>query len=236
MRRLVLLSCFVPAYAFAQSAPSPAPAPAPIGEPTPTPAPGAEVKPAEPAPSPAPPQEPAQPYYQPPQPAYGAQPQRSLHEGITFEANLGLGWNRTSPEDQDGVTSDVGIGGLCVGVGHWLDPKLALTGRLAGATIFESGAQQNAIFLGPSAQYWVDDRFWLGGGLGFALLGATDTNGNRLDSNVGFGIDLRMGYTFNAGTLHTFNASLEINPGYFREDGMSAVITGIGILAGYQYL
>lgn len=48
--------------------------------------------------------------------------------------------------------------------------------------------------------------------------------------------DLRVGYTFNPGTENTFNASFELNPAFFSENGSDATFTSIGFLFGYQYL
>ena len=239
MRRLVLLavlSWFVPAIALAQPAPPPAPPPPAEPEPArpPEPAPA-------PAPAPAPP--PTQPYYQPPQqpqsqPVVQPQGPRNFHESMTFEVNVGIGWMRTSPENGDAFTSDLGVGGISLGIGGWVNPKLAITGRAAGVTIpGEGDAQASAIFLGPSVQYWVDNRFWFGGGAGLGVITGQDQNGNEQDPVFGLAFDLRVGYTFNEGSANTFNASLELNPGYFTDDfGSSATITGIGILLGYQHL
>lgn len=239
MRRLALLvvpgvaAAWLPGVAFAQGAPPPPPEPAPT---SPAPEPVRPPEPGAPAPAPTPP--PAQSYYQPQyQPVYQPQQPVSLHDGVTFEANLGLGWARTSVEGQGGDTSDLGVGGLSVGVGGWINPQIAVTGRIAGVTIPGAGdARASAIFAGPAIQYWVDNRFWLGGGLGLGLLAGQDQSGTQQDSIAGFGLDLRVGYTFNEGSEHTINASLELNPGFFSENNSSATVTGIGILLGYQYL
>jgi hypothetical protein len=169
----------------------------------------------------------------PPQP----QGPRNFHESMTFELNLGIGWTRTSPENVDAFNSDLGVGGLSIGVGGWVSPKLAVTGRLAGVTVGgQDEAQTSAIFLGPSVQYWVDNHFWFGGGAGLGLDAGKDTSGTSKKSVAGIGLDFRVGYTFNEGSPNTFNASLEVNPGFFSENGSSATITGIGILLGYQHL
>jgi hypothetical protein len=153
---------------------------------------------------------------------------------MTFELNLGLGWIQLSSGGESD-TSDLGIGGLSLGIGGWLNPKLAITGRVAGVTLSENGSQLSNIFLGPAVQYWVDNHFWFGGGLGLGILAASNDSGSD-DSLTGFGLDLRVGYTFNEGTENTFNASFELNPGFFSENDSSATFTGIGILFGYQHL
>ncbi|HEY5928619.1 MAG TPA: hypothetical protein VIV11_43335 [Kofleriaceae bacterium] len=238
-----LVSVFVvavPALALAQTPPPPLPQPAP----PPPPAAGAPADPFAPVPptDPAPPMPPPQPappppYYQPPPPPMYAQPPPpppSLHRGMTFEANLGIGWIRLTDEGGDSETSDVGVGGLSLGVGGWMNEKVAITARLSGVTISEDDSRFSAIFLGPSAQYWVDKHFWLGGGVGLGIVAAS--SGDLNDSITGFSLDLRAGYTFNEGSENTFNASLEINPGFYSENGSSGTATGVGLLFGYQHL
>lgn len=258
MYRVLVLVCFLSGVAVAQSSPPPPPAGAPAPPPGSDPAapavdpaasPAAPAQPGPPA-SAAPPAQPAPPpqsgYYQPqgpyqpqgyyqPQgaPMYGQPRALSLRNGMTFEANLGLGWIRASA-DGESDTSDLGIGGLSLGVGGWTSPKVALTARLSGVTLSENGAQLSHVFLGPAAQYWVDDHFWLGGGAGLSILAAS--NDVDRDSVSGFGLDLRIGYTFTSGSENTVNVSLELNPGWYSENGSSATFTGIGFLFGYQHL
>jgi len=253
MRRFSLVA-FVsgllgPAVALAQPGPPPPTAPAPLPAPAPAPRPEPDLAPpAEPTTAPAPvpqpqaqpqpqppPPPPGQPYYQPVQPVYAQPPAPvSLHNGMTVELNLGLGWIRIS-DDSNSNTSDLGVGGLSGGVGGWVNPHVAITGRLGGVTVGVPGGRVSNIFLGPAVQYWVDDHFWLGGGLGLGIYALSPDSGSDR-SLTGIGVDLRVGYTFNEGTEHTFNASLEINPGHFSDNGASGTATGIGILLGYQHL
>lgn len=167
-----------------------------------------------------------------PAPGY-AQP-RPLRNGLTFEANLGVGWI-VAHDAEDDKTSDTGFGGLCLGFGGWVSPQLAITGRLSGVTISEEGARLSHIFVGPSLQYWVDDHIWLGGGVGFSIL-ALDIDGVGSDSTTGFGIDLRAGYTFTTGNENTFNLSFELNPGRYTENNADATFTGVAFMVGYQHL
>ena len=207
MRSLVLLAVLVPASALAQP-----------GSPPPPPPPGGGYAPA-----------PGAPVYAPP--PSGA----ALRNGMTFEANLGLGWIRAST-DNNSDTSDLSLAGLSLGVGGWMNDKLAITARIAGVTDSESGGRLTHAFFGPSAQYWVDDHLWLGGGAGLSVLAVSLDNGPDPDAIRGFGLDLRAGYTFSTGTENTFNVSFELNPGFYDQNGTSATFTGIGILAGYQHL
>lgn len=170
-------------------------------------------------------------HYGPPQ-----QPERtqsSLRNGMTGELNIGIGWLRVSNEYASD-TSDAGLAGLSLGLGGWLNPKLALTARIAGVTYSEDGGSLTEAFFGPSLQYWADDHFWLGGGVGLGVVRLDTDVGD--DSVTGFAFDLRVGYTFNLGTENTFNASFELNPGFFSDNGADATFTGIGFLVGYQHL
>lgn len=56
------------------------------------------------------------------------------------------------------------------------------------------------------------------------------------DSISGLGLDLRAGYTFTKGSENTFNVSMELNPGFYSENGQSATSIGIALLLGYQHL
>lgn len=210
MRTILLLALLVPASAFAQpGSPPPPPPPPPAGY-APAPAYGA--------------------------PVYGAPAAAAdLRNGMTFEANLGLGWIRAAA-DGNSDTSDLGLGGLSLGVGGWVNPHLAITIRAAGVTYSENGSRLTQAFFGPSAQYWIDDHIWLGGGLGLSLAAVANDNGPDPDPLKAFGLDLRAGYTFSTSTESTFNVSFEVNPGFYDESGQSFTLTGIGILAGYQHL
>src|SRR5690606_33798347 len=90
------------------------------GEPAPEPAPA--PAPAPPPPPPPPPQQlgyPA-PAYQPP----------ATRQGFTAELNLGLGLLRASV-DGGGSDSEFAIAGLNVGLGGFVTPRVAITGRIA---------------------------------------------------------------------------------------------------------
>jgi len=93
------------------------------------------------------------------------------------------------------------------------------------------------VFAGPSLQYWLDPHVWIGGGLGLAAI--ADVGGScdeTADCSIrGFGFDLRSGYSF-GDSAHTFNASVELTPGIYSENGSTATATGFALLLGYQYL
>jgi hypothetical protein len=172
-------------------------------------------------------------------------PPESLHNGMTVELNIGFGWIHFSADNGGSSasdTSDLALGGLDLGIGGWVSPHLAITGRFAGVTYSESqgGATGRLTdgFVGPVAQYWIDNHLWFGGGIGLGFLAVSYNDGSSSDSDStsGLSFDLRGGYTFNEGTENTFNVSLELNPGFYSENGSSATYTGIALLHGYQHL
>jgi hypothetical protein len=66
------------------------------------------------------------------------------------------------------------------------------------------------LFLGPAAQYWVTDRWFLAAGAGYAAVTAAD--GPDAD---GFGLSGRVGYAVPGGRrLHT-GVTLEVLPGFY---------------------
>jgi hypothetical protein len=160
-------------------------------------------------------------------PAAAAAARRS---GITVEANAGFGWIRSSPTRAPSFTSGISLA-IDVGVGVWLTPQLALTGRFAGVSNFADGERLGAYFVGPSVQYWLDHRWWLGGGAGLGVLASSTS-----DSDVGFAFDIRLGRVIATRDAHVYDVSLEITPARFSASGDSATLTGVALLFGFQYL
>jgi hypothetical protein len=180
---------------------------------------------------------------EPPRPpsSYAPMPVASRH-GVTFEANLGLGlvWARVAGGGSS--KTETALAGLDLGLGGWLSNDLALSVRIAGAT-FSRGPDTRFTsgFLGLSLQRWVGDHAWIGGGAGLAVFAAeVDSAAVQPAPNTGFGLDLRAGYTFNPGSDHTFNLSIELNPGFFsvatgNGSSVDVNINSFGLLLGYQY-
>ena len=227
MRRLAVIVSSLPTAAFAQpsvdpSALLPAPPPAmPPGPPSP-----ATVLPAPPSMVPT------------------APDRFAYHRGFTFEANLGVGFVHASVfgPDYDGTATDTDTAFAgAIGLGGWLSPKLALTGRISGVDVKDPSDTAGNItsvtaFVGPSLQYWIDPHFWIGGGAGLATLReVSGCSGPQACGIKGFGLDLRAGYSF-GDTANTFNLSVELTPGVYDADVGGETITGVALLAGYQYL
>ncbi len=230
MKRLVVALVFL-LPAVAQAQPGPYPPPPPGGDPNQPPPPDGYSQPAPPA-GYAPQPVYGQPVYQP-QP----QPAASLRNGMTLELNLGFGmvWARSEGQDSETETA---LAGLNLGIGGWLNERMALTGRVSGTTFSpQDGVRFTTGVIGPSLQYWTDDHIWVGGGVGLAFAAiSVDGANEQPDPETGFGLDLRAGYTFSTGTVNTFNVSVEYNPGFFSFDGGSVQLNSFGLLFGYQHL
>jgi hypothetical protein len=161
---------------------------------------------------------PAMPYYAPP----------PVRDGLTFEANLGFGIFRVSNDSGDS-DSENGLGGLNLGIGTFVNPNMAISLRAAGVTYSDDGGSITQAFFGPSVQYFVSPNAFVGGGVGLGVA-RIEIDGLGSDSETGFAVDLRAGYSFNPGAKHSFNASVEITPAFIED----VTFTGIAFLAGYQ--
>jgi hypothetical protein len=166
----------------------------------------------------------------------------ALHTGLTVEGNLGITLahvNAANTADQDGPYDSDRQPGFGVAVGWWLTPRLAITARYEELFVKNSSARNFTYWvLGPHVQYWLEPRFWIGGGLGVARWSSDGMDAG--DNGSGVGVDLRAGYAFGS-TRHTFNVSVEITPGWLdidNGDGTTSrgTVTGVALLAGYQYL
>lgn len=214
----------------APTTPAPATAPAPGVAPT---LPAAPAPAATPAPMPAAMMSGAGPGLVPP-----SQPPASssrLGRGLTLELALGLGWIRLAPERREPITEDA-TGGLNLGVGLWISPRDALTLRIAGATHKEKQeGELNCAFIGPSLQHWLDDRIWMGVGLGLGVVSLKYADELALpdpEPKTGLGLDLRAGFAFVSWGQNQLSASFELTP-VLLEDGS---VTAAGLLLAYQYL
>lgn len=178
--------------------------------------------------------QPYQPYQQP------APPPRPLRDGMTFEIGLGIGWLQAD-DNSTSDTSDAGVA-FNLGLGGWFNKNMAVTGRLASTSVtigddgYGGDITMHAMFLGPSLQYWVDDGLFIRAGAGLAIAGVSSTYADGSDSISGFGLDLGIGYNFTRGSENTFNASLELTPGFYNENGESMTLGGLSINVGYQHL
>ena len=215
---MVAIGCVAPAIALAQPAAPPADA-APASA---TPEPPAPI---EPQPPPQPAAEPPFRHASPIDPDTVPSSSSSPRHGITFEANAGLGWVRSG-----GTVSDVGYGGLSLGLGAWLSRQTALTFRVAGASSEAGDGRVTQSFAGPSLQYWGTEHVWVGAGVGLARIDLP------FELHFGASADLRVGFAVSVSRAHALSVSLEATPAVIRVEGDVHVVTSLGVLLGYQLL
>ncbi len=167
----------------------------------------------------------------PESPVSGPTVKTQPRHGLTFEANLGLGWLNVDPNGGGGDTelAPLGVG---FGVGVWASPNVAATLRVAGVTYFEEGGQIVSSFVGPSLQAWFHDSAWLGVGIGMGAAKVFLDDFPDSDIELGLAFDVRLGVTPLVFGDSSLNVSVEATPVLL--DGGS--FTGASILVGYQYL
>ena len=154
-----------------------------------------------------------------------------LHRGGTTEASVGLFQDGLGDTSGGQSTTLVGLG-IGLGVGGFVTPRLAITARVAGGFV-ASGSVAALVFIGPSAQWWMTPKVWLGAGVGLAGgLALSDCGSNCGITGIGF--DARVGYAFSATARRTFNISIEATPAYYSQNGDSVLGFGLAVLLGYQ--
>lgn len=150
-------------------------------------------------------------------------------QGLTFEANLGFGLFWAS-SDGDSSDKEGALGGLDLGIGTFVNPRTAITARIAGVTYSEAEGLITEAFFGPSVQYFVSPNAFVGGGLGLGVV-RVEIDGFGSDSENGLALDLRAGYTFDPLAKHSFNVSVEYSPAFVEDTTWH----GFAILGGYQF-
>ena len=142
--------------------------------------------------------------------------------GFTILVNLGVGIQH---DESFGETA-VGWGGANVGIGGFVNNKLAIMGRFSGTNVtYDFSGQQTSGVMGGTVQYWLSDLFHIeaGGGLGFWNW--------DFDSEVGTGLILGAGVTVFDRGHHNLQVGAEYAP-VFTD---SANIHNFCITFGYQF-
>jgi hypothetical protein len=127
-----------------------------------------------------------------------------VRHGFTMELGLGISQTSVASDVVGREHSDIGLAPLSFGFGGFVSPRLAIIGRGAGTSTFREDSHGKSYqtvngFYGPTLQYWVTDRFYLGGGVGLALLGADPLGDRKRDIHfleAGFGVNARAGFAF----------------------------------------
>ena len=169
------------------------------------------------------------------QPALAETPKR---EGFTLTLNIGASLQSVQPKKSDG-NSEVGLAGLNLGLGGFINPEMAVLFRISGSTTKQEVAPGiDATYLhgfaGPSLQYFVNDWLRLEAGLGMSIIRAQAEAvvfGQKVKfegDDRGFGALLAAAATVWQDQDHQLYVGLELVPGFF-DDGKvltSSVVFG----------
>jgi hypothetical protein len=173
-----------------------------------------------------------------------AEPRR---EGFT--GDLGLGFAVTSvPKvtvtisggSSGGFTSDVsrtreariGFAPLSLSLGGFLSPSVALLFRATGTSYFEDGDQFSHNFYGPVVELWPHDRFYLSGGVGFAVFGPNPfLSTSDVDPEGGWALNFRVGTALLNAENHDLTLSLEVIPGFYEDES----VQGYALVAAWKW-
>ena len=195
-----------------------------------------------PPPPPPPPAQPVQPppgYGQPPppQPVYvaaqpqqpvgapvGVAPPRPVRAGLTVELGLGIAWFNIPDAD----VSRGGLHGLNLTIGGFLNPSIAIEGRITGGTMFsDSGAGRVTVgALLANVQYWPNDWLIIGGGLGFVIAQA-EAGYFTARTDPGFALNGRIGAAFARWSSGVMRVALENMSGWI--DGSLVMMNALAL-------
>ena len=156
-------------------------------------------------------------------------PQRTFSE--CFSSTPG-GCDGVETGERTETQAKFGLAPLSLSLGGFLNRHIALLFRAAGTSYFEDDDQVVHSFYGPVVEWWPAERFFLGGGIGFALFGENpliDSGGGDLEG--GWALDLRVGTALVGGTHHDVTLSLEAIPGFYEDD----VVTGFGLVGAWKW-
>jgi Outer membrane protein beta-barrel domain len=171
------------------------------------------------APPPPPP-----PAYQPPPPryyGYGYPRPRVYREGLIIGFGLG-GGGITSP-DQNGVPCGDACGGAFAFEGHlgvMLNPRLGIMGDfwVNDHPISNSDSSTVQSIYTLALQYWVNDIFWLKGGLGGGHISVTSASAGDLGSDSGFALMGAVGIELVQSPIFALDLHLRVGHGFYSPD------------------
>ena len=141
---------------------------------------------------------------------------------FTLIVDLGVGLQHDGYIGQ----TERGWAGLNLGAGGFLTDDVALLFRLTGTTANHGAIQQSSGVMGPTVQYWLDDRFFVGGGFGVGF-GCVRC---RTDGGVGF--ILGGGYTLLNRGKHNLQIGMEYAPAFTAPEAVHS----LGFTVGWQLL
>ena len=168
----------------------------------------------------------------------GVKPDR---DGFTLLLSAGVGI-----QDDKGLEDNaVGLSGLNIGIGVFLNEQFALMARISGTTADydielglnpEPEVRQVSGILALSGQYWVSDKVYVEGGPGVAIFNAEVDFGEILGTEEvndrAFGVFLGAGFTLSNRGKNDLQLGIEYAPGFFEV----GTIHNIGFTLRYQLL
>jgi hypothetical protein len=161
----------------------------------------------------------------------------SHRSGFTLELTLGVGYQIYSPDKGDS-RKKVGLSGLNLGIGGFLNKDMAVLFRISGTNVTHdvSGLDMTTISAvgGPAVQYWFSNNVKVEAGAGFAVVRAEASAGGVTISgdDEGWGGILALGYDLWHNDNHSLQVGLEYAPAWYDE----LLIHNVGLTFGWQLL
>lgn len=144
--------------------------------------------------------------------------------GFTMLLSLGAGLQ----DDGAFPESETGFGGLNLGIGGFLNERLALWFRVSGTTVSYDtplgDITQTSGFGGPALQYWVTERFAVEGGLGFGFWSAEDVD------DTGMGLMIGGDFVVWTNGPHSLHVGVEYAPAFTDPE----TVHNYGLVFGWQ--
>jgi hypothetical protein len=147
--------------------------------------------------------------------------------GFTILANIGLGFQK----DQGLEDSALGLAGINLGVGGFLNPNLGVMFRFSGTNVtYDFGGfgevDQVSGVAGPAVQYWVSDKVAVEAGAGLGYWRTPDG-----DTERGLGLIFGVSTVIFRNRGHNLLAGVEYAPA-FTDPG---TVHNFGFTFGYQF-
>lgn len=156
--------------------------------------------------------------------------------GFTLELSTGVGSFSSFQIDGDDVREPA-IVPIAIGIGGFVTDRVAILGR-ASLVLFTYSPEgfrpadsrltpqlTRSLFLGTTAQVWLNDSLSIESGLGVTIIG----NGPiEAQFNRGLGVPTRLGWSFAEAGNGSFSAVLELLPSFFSR-GEATLSSSIGI-------
>jgi len=145
---------------------------------------------------------------------------RPDREGFTALFALGVGLQN----DRFVGETKTGAAGLNVGLGGFLNPHIAIMGRLSGTNAKYGSLWQTSGTAGATVQYWASDEFRVEGGVGGGFWSYDQTR------DVSLGLILAAGYSIWHNAASSLSIGVEYAPAFTDPD----TIHNLGFVLGWQ--